>query len=219
MTAYRVTHCDREAGTATVARLAAPRVEIDYRRTASGAWDSVHTRWNDAAPLDPMLLARMAREAGDALAHHLRERWLHHLTLTTGHVRRSPRSEVADDVVEMLRPLLARAVDGDTVAVPGSTPLCVLRARRVTGGALLAVVALAGGGPLISLAVSGRSRSSSVAWAEITAVADIMRHDSPPPTPWCGVVLHPAIAQLGMAAGWLGDLERCIAWTWLERSQ
>jgi len=30
---------------------------------------------------------------------------LWHLTLTTGHGRRSPRSEVADDVVAMLRPL------------------------------------------------------------------------------------------------------------------
>ena len=38
------------------------------------------------------------------------DRYLHHVTLTTGHVRRSPRSEVGAGVVERLTPYMLDAI-------------------------------------------------------------------------------------------------------------
>lgn len=77
---------------------------------------------------------------------------MHHLTLLTGHTRESPRSEVADHVIEAMRPWLA----------PGPH-----RLAQVPGGY----------------------------------------------SPWCAVALRlvaPATSD------WLGDFERCLAWTYLE---
>ena len=38
--------------------------------------------------------------------------YLKHVTLLTGHSRRSPRSEVADEVIERLAPVLSEALTG-----------------------------------------------------------------------------------------------------------
>lgn len=41
--------------------------------------------------------------------------------------------------------------------------------------------------------------------------------DAQPDAPWCAVRLELGILADLPAAEWLGDFERCLAWTWLER--
>lgn len=36
-----------------------------------------------------------------------------------------------------------------------------------------------------------------------------------PPAPWLLAMLHMPIMQHPEMIGWLGDLERCIAWAWI----
>lgn len=41
--------------------------------------------------------------------------------------------------------------------------------------------------------------------------------DAAPAPPWCAVRLYPALNLDLDAARWLGDLERIVAWGWIDR--
>lgn len=61
---------------------------------------------------------------------------LHHVTLSTGHWRESPRAEVADQVVATLAPLVRAVARGEEQPVPWvDDPPCVM--TGATGGACL----------------------------------------------------------------------------------
>lgn len=68
---------------------------------------------------------------------------MQHITLTTGHVRESPRAEVAAATVPVVRDLLRCALAGERVPIPGVPQLCTLTAST-TGTALLATVCRSG---------------------------------------------------------------------------
>lgn len=60
------------------------------------------------------------------------DRCLHHVTMTTGHSRKSDRSEVGDNVVELLsRTVLPQATGGEA-KIPAEPPLRLDEARRRT---------------------------------------------------------------------------------------
>ena len=44
---------------------------------------------------------------------------LHHYNLTTGHVAKTPRSDVSSKTLTLLRPVIERAVGGYAVTLPG----------------------------------------------------------------------------------------------------
>lgn len=138
-------------------------------------------------------------------------RSLQHVTLTTGDVRRSWRSEVHDGVVDTLRPLVARAVAGEAVLLPGPHSLTLTAEAR--GRSLLATIHGAGAA-LVRMGVADRSTAGAGLWRHLTG--DTLPR---PRTPWCaatlepGLVLHPDMVQV---AALLGDLERCLAWAWIE---
>lgn len=156
-------------------------------------------------------------------------RHLAHITLTTGHSRRSWRREVGDDTIALLQPLLADVLAGRQVAVPGDVGDYTLSASGA-GRCLIATVwgppvAEAGGArpPVVTLGVAGHSRCGATLWR--------LLHDSPrppavmpemaitrcPPEPWCAVRIEVGAALCPDAMAWLGDFERCLAWAWLER--
>lgn len=159
-------------------------------------------------------------------------RELYHVTLTTGHVRMSARSEVADATWPIATDLVTRMLRGETVPVPGVEPGCTLTGRGM-GHCLIATVwgpPLQGDPvPLVTFGAAARARCGGRLWRmlhddTITRVYDREQvparrtdPDRQPPTPWLGVVLHPTIALHSVAAPWLGDLERCVAWVWIGR--
>jgi hypothetical protein len=133
--------------------------------------------------------------------------YLWHVTLTTGHSRRSPRSEVAGGIVEMIRPLLSGCH-----SVPGCPDL---KLRRVPDD-------LSPGPPVWQIDKHDHpvvTFGLAVSEADLNVLTDALGVPAAPVEyPWLGVVIHSGVvgcthSELLM----LGDLERCLAWSWLER--
>lgn len=129
-----------------------------------------------------------------------------HYTLTSGDIRRSPRSEVADEIVELVTPwctpgrhplpdawpgywLETSYPDPDTLAVTlyrAQTPIVVWSCCRTAAGVAAAEARLRG---------AGLWREGADVWA-----------------PACLVTVLPTYT----GEDWAGDLERCLAWAWVE---
>lgn len=129
---------------------------------------------------------------------------LDHYTIRTGHLRRSPRSEVGDEIITMLRPMLT----------PGSHVIPGFEAYEcrtsVHGGTLTGTVAK---GPAEIATIYVCTDAAGLADAIETTGA---KPTKPLSAPACLVDLHPALALASDASSWLGDFERCLAWAWIE---
>jgi len=150
---------------------------------------------------------------------------LYHLTLSTGHARWSTREEVREEAVAVCTDLLRRAMGRPPAdAIPIPTPegeACALTAARASRCLIVTVwgprLRLPADDddtsrpPLITMGVAGRSRCAAGLWAQLGQTGPR------PPAPWAAVTLHRTLGLHSVAAGWLGDLERCLAWAWLDR--
>jgi hypothetical protein len=153
-----------------------------------------------------------------------RPRAIDHVTIDSGHRRMSERSEIADDVVEVLRGMIERIVEGETVALP--QPGYVLSGARA-GRCLIVTLwghtsdtARPERVPVMTMGVGAHSRCAATLWRALhdgpgrgPAATDPGR---PPRAPWCGDRLEIGAMLMQEALHWTGDLSRCIAWTWLE---
>jgi len=148
-------------------------------------------------------------------------RWLEHVTLTTGHSRRSYLDEVSDEALALCRRLIEHLRSGDPAArVPILRTPYVLTGYARTGRCL--TVTIAADEPVVLMAVGVHSKCGARVWREIHQYADewelpyVTDRDRPPPEPWCAALLDSAAARQpaeGLMA--LGDFERCLAWAWL----
>lgn len=128
-------------------------------------------------------------------------RYIWHYTVSTGHGRRSARSEASDAAVTICKLQIAEALRDQT---PYVQPDYRLKASAA-GGALLATL-MAGDRSVVTAAVCRKSRDSARLWAMIG------QNGAPPAPPWLAAIIHtddPAIL-------WAGDWERCVAWAWIE---
>lgn len=143
--------------------------------------------------------------------------YIYHMALASGHTRRSPRAEVADETLALLAPWLAAAVNsGQRHPLPTAELAHYDAAVTVENGGLLVTV-FAGDDPLATFGVAQRSRQGGDLWALILAHFPAKPETGKPAEPWCAVALHPALIAHPDAMGWLGDFERCIAWAWITR--
>lgn len=151
-----------------------------------------------------------------------RGKYLHHVTLTTGHTRRSFRDEVSDEAVAVCRNLIEQILAGEVpepVKIPGvggyhlngrATSRCLV--ATVWAGAPSVVIATIG--------VAGHSRCGATLWRELHKWGESPVVTDPaqcPPEPWVAAALDAGISEHMEAAHWLGDLENCLAWAFLER--
>lgn len=151
-------------------------------------------------------------------------RYIHHVTLGTGDVRRSPRSDVADGVVAALRPLLDRALAGEHAPVPGQPGYTMTggvhgRCCMVTVWRVVPDTVGPERVPVLSVGVGAHSRCGAYLWRAMHERADLTYATDParcPPEPWCADRLDVGAAVYREALGWTGDLARCIAWAWIE---
>ncbi|NUB17294.1 hypothetical protein GAY28_36265 [Azospirillum brasilense] len=160
--------------------------------------------------------------------------YLHHITLTTGHSRRSLRSEVEPAVLDAVAPWLDRALLADEPLKAPPVPLPVpdltefsAHIFTVPGGLVVTVYgpdnqtvppAAPTPIPLVTFGVARRSRSAAKLWGVLLKAAPALRAPPDMPgTPWLAAVLHPSLTAFPDAANWLGDFERCVAWAWIER--
>jgi len=148
---------------------------------------------------------------------------LTHLTSTTGHVARTPRADVADEVIALLAPIVA-AGGGQ---VP-HTPEWHLDLWPEAGWAAFQLArgpasSEAGKRPYFMAVACWQEDVTPEAWAQAHKLAQLAPPDQlpadPPPLPWLSVTLLPAVLLLPRERiGMLGDLERCVAWTLVEQT-
>jgi len=151
-------------------------------------------------------------------------RWLEHVTLTTGHSRRSYSDEVSPEALAYCRSLIERFTAGEVAeAVPiAAAPGYSISGRR-SGKCLVATV-YADGPPselIATIGVAAHSRCGSRLWRELHRwgrVPVVTDPERPPPEPWVAAALDEGAAHHLDAMEWLGDFERCLGWAWVTRN-
>jgi hypothetical protein len=147
---------------------------------------------------------------------------IHHFTITTGDSRLSWRYEIEPSALRAAADLLAAAVRDGRVDLPVQP---AGHWMRVTGEGRCMVATISHDeAPLVTFGVvAAHSRCGAGLWRMLCSgalVAEGARHlhpDRAPQEPWCASRLEIGITLMPDAARWLGDLERCVAWAWLDR--
>lgn len=138
---------------------------------------------------------------------------LHHVTINTGHLLISGRSEVMSETMSWLAPMVA-AGGGRPAGMPFAIE------RRSQGSALLRI----GEPAAVWCGVCWDELRSSDAWMAVLALAQQsgVAHapDSRPAIPWLAVLTTPVMFTLPPEQiMMLGDMERCLAWAIIEQDQ
>lgn len=145
-----------------------------------------------------------------------------HLTLNTGHWRRSPRNEVSQETIAALQPMLQ----------VGTHPIPIFDDMEVDvtiSSDRAEFTVFAKHAPYIPVICAGLAWTESAqkivsrklqqlnAASGITIIPAEPTRPAPDEVPWLGIVLFKGITLIGERIGELGDFERCLAWTILER--
>lgn len=149
---------------------------------------------------------------------------IRHITLQTGDERISPRSEVVDDVLQVLRPLIVRALRGEVVAIPGQVGYSMTggvhgRCCMITISGQMSETARPQPVPILSVGIAADDRCAGELWRVLHSRDDLKLVTDPaevPPAPWVADRLDVGAATFPTALYWTGDLSRCLAWTWLS---
>lgn len=153
--------------------------------------------------------------------------YINHLTLSTGHLSRIERGDVAGETLARVAPWLAAAVEvGKAVPLPVSELVDYTALACVLEGSLIITVSgpnheLGPAPPLVTLGVAKRSRHGAALWPLLTGPvmpptkAGLVR----PAEPWCAVAIWPTISLSPDALRWLADFEKCVAWAWVTRPE
>jgi hypothetical protein len=141
---------------------------------------------------------------------------LSHPTILTGHVRTSPRSEVAAHVVSGLQVIIAKG--GGAV---GNTGWAVLIVERSLDGAIFDLSHRGVEVARCFLAITPASEQRL--WEQASAYPTLPSvRPAKPTAPWLAVGLLPdGLVLLGNQPALMlefGDFERCVAWALLEGS-
>ncbi|PTT75337.1 hypothetical protein DBR42_29145 [Pelomonas sp. HMWF004] len=155
--------------------------------------------------------------------------YINHITLQTGHNRRSPRAEVSDAILKLLAPWIDSALaSGQPVPLPVPALSHFAATATVEDGALLVTLFAPAGPhtpgkpadarmPMVTLGVAQRSRHGAGLWPLLTAMPGTAPGIERPGEPWCAVAMHPTITAYRGDVNWMGDFERCVAWAWITR--
>lgn len=157
--------------------------------------------------------------------------YVQHSTLTTGHISQIRQGDVSGEAVARIAPWLSAMIEsGQSIPLPVAELSDYSGHASVLDGALIVTISgppppkvtgeLAGKAPpLVTVGVARKSRHAHL-WTLMTQVPPMpVVHPSVvkcPKAPWCAVAIWPTIAFYPDAATWLGDLERCIAWAWVQ---
>ena len=148
------------------------------------------------------------------------EQSLLHITLNMNHRRRSPRSEVSQEAIDLLSVLMQKS----EFPIPGQAAYrCAV---FEPGGRCPCFQVLdANGVSLVTFGVGLGVDCSQGLWIALHARADFLnlkiktQLESPPRTLWLGVLLEPALLAGSPAMEWLEDFVRCLSWSVLDRAQ
>lgn len=157
-----------------------------------------------------------------------------HLTINTGHSNFSPRDEVDQKILAWCQDVALETVaanTGQAINLPRMPDYFLTAAAE--GSGLIATawkklpqeMAVAGTDkmPLVTWGVAVEKDSDSHIWdillneaKQFESITGKVSAKKPDRTPWCSVLLLPTIGYDPDSAHWLGDLERCLAWAWID---
>lgn len=143
--------------------------------------------------------------------------YINHITLHTGHNRRSPRSEVSDETMARMAPLMQRVDVGEICTLTDDYEIRRLDADADGRHTRQWAVARAGQSTFVVMALAMKSRPGAALWRHLQATLDDLAIDAMPTAPWLAVYWDLQLSMYNAGAlHWLGDAERCIAWAWIE---
>jgi hypothetical protein len=187
-------------------------------------------RTPDARAARPLHLgcARTPAAAGHDLRREPTTVTLTHVTLNSGHTRASPRHEVADAIVAALGPRLEALLGGQRVPLPELGDGYSLTGTAQGRGAIATVWAVdrrVCQAPLVTFGICGAAADSAALWRllhlhHLPELEPLATDPALPPTaPWCAarIDIGAIAADHSAALAAIGDLERCVAWTLIER--
>lgn len=146
-------------------------------------------------------------------------RHLEHVTLDTGHTRRSPRSEAADEVVRGLAAGLDRAIATKArEPVPGFA-LFSYNVTALGGAAIFTLWREAA--PVVTFGVAANAKDSAKLWRLLHqggAGKHATNPERPPAAPWIGARMEAGAASTPHDdLLWIAKFERSLAWAFIER--
>lgn len=155
--------------------------------------------------------------------------YLDHITLTTGHSRKSARAEVPLQALHAASSVIHQAQATDAV-IPLPSGLSDYGIRASAKGNALRVTVFAlntastdllkqvDAIPLVTFGVGHDNRDGIALWNDL--IAEYGAHPSVryPYHMWCAAVLHLGVITDPEAAMWIGDFERCAAWAWIAKN-
>ncbi len=146
--------------------------------------------------------------------------YINHITLQTGHIRRSEVSEISSDAIAFCQDLITDCLvnQGEKIPIQNFDGY-FFSAGNLSGKSLFGTV-WKHDIPLVTLIVATKSRSSQKLWSELHRHATqpaVTNPLDPPSVPWIAASLTSVAASADIEAmQWLGDFERCIAWAWVQ---
>lgn len=145
--------------------------------------------------------------------------YINHITISTGHIARTSRADVGDDVIDLLAPWLNKMINTGVVDPFPVDGMGNYSAKAYTHAGGLFMTVYNGDVPLVTFAVAKRSRQSKPVWDRLLKSFQHITDIKVPPVPWCAVAVHGTSILVDQEAlSWLGDFERCVAWTWIENT-
>lgn len=145
-------------------------------------------------------------------------KYLWHVTMQTGSMRKSPRSEVDKRLMKKINALYEKSVDE-------KTPLVIDRVKYIiwsTAAPEGYMTTLAGeiNGDLVPIWMLGVSLNDYFIWEvmhqHIVVTPIMTKVEDRPPLPYLVDRLESGYAYFPQAMEWVGDFSRCMAWAALE---
>ena len=141
-------------------------------------------------------------------------RYIYHITINTGHARKTPRSEINPNLTALLRGYINDMLAGRLLGVVDDKYAC--RIGEHNGKMCEFVIARVEDDltqtDIIRFTVCRHSRKKARAWELVGGTG------TPPEAPFCAAqILNAATIPDDLAyMPIFGDFERCIAWVWLD---
>lgn len=167
-------------------------------------------------------------------------RYIHHVTLDTGHSRRSYHDEVADEALAALHDGLSCALrrEPENIIVPGQLDYTYSATRE--GKCMIATIWRSLSRmtaarrremhltpedrvPVVTFGVAAKSLCGAGLWRLLHDGQRPYATDGKPcpPEPWLAARMDIGAALVAQDDPsemlWMADFERCLAWTWLSR--
>ena len=139
---------------------------------------------------------------------------LHHETLNTGHIAVTDRREVMDEAIVVLQPWIEELLSTDEPRpLPFPPSPCRALAEAVGDGLLLRLLD-SQGQAMVTFGCGDGQRADAL-WRQMQRAYRGGQAKVPgaPDGPWCLVQIGPPSLELLEALPWLGDFERCVAWS------